>query len=97
MFPPAAANQQMAAGFNAYGQQPVNGQFTAGAVTNGTANQWGAAPVNNQWGAANPTASANQWAAVPSKQPTSVNPFLVSSLYCSDLYIVISMCVLKAL
>lgn len=59
---------QMGGGFNTFGQQPaVNGQFgvTTGVAANGNTNQW-AAPAANQWGAA------------ATKQPTSVNPFLVS-------------------
>lgn len=74
---------QMTAGFAAFPQtQPAatNGQFGAsmgGGMSNGSANQWGAAPAAGQWG--NPVSQAppQQWGAVPAKQQAAANPFLV--------------------
>ena len=76
---------QMTTGFNAFpaAQPATNGQFgvgMGGAMTNGSVNQWGAAPVANQWG--NPVSQAppQQWGAPPTKPAAAANPFLVSGI-----------------
>ena len=81
----AFGGTQMTAGFNAFpaAQPATNGQFGAGmggAMTNGSANQWGAVPVANQWG--NPVSQAppQQWGTPPTKPAAAANPFLVSGI-----------------